>query len=505
MAFERIAQPDEYIPGEDTTQYLPSYVRDSLDKQLARYVGAPVDPRIHEALPVRALQDVMKLLADAAVDSALSAQIMAERIMQNAVLPESVALSAVIPRRAPTTKPTGSTKAPPATDITPPPSTPARPGLGNADGLEALSDTPAEEPVSPPSPEPVQPPPPVVSPPPSTSPSTSVASADSSLPTSSETATPLGDAPDVPSAPKPPRPPSATGTNRSAAPATGSATKPPSPGRTGNTPAALADEDPIAALKKGVSYLSNTVDSSGVNKEKLASDVLDTATSFLTSKQQDRRQQSQGNTALGKGKSFQPQKFLQDNGIEDLKAKNLTGDFDLASAESFGKAVGNELYERIQSGSFTAFYFALIIAVTKDAWDIVETFIDAGIVAAALSIFVDAVLFVILFRQYGWIRRIMITKILKRFVLVALAELIPIIGFVPFYALLILHIKRVADKDLQKHQKALRKVQDGQKEIARQAKISAQQKQQISAREKRQRRGRSRGRGAAGPGKKKAA
>lgn len=499
MAFERIAQPDEYIPGEDTTQYLPSYVRDSLDKQLARYVGAPVDPRIHDALPMRALQDVMKLLADAAVDSALSAQIMAERIMQNAVLPESVALSAVIPQRAPTTKPTGSTKAPPATDITPPPSTPARPGLGNADGLEALSDTPAEEPAPLPPPEPVSPPSPV------TSPSASVASADSSLPSSADTAAPLADTPDAPSVPQPSRSSSSTGTNQATTQSTGTATKPPSPGGSNKQSAVLADDDPIAALKKGASYLSNTVDSSGVNKEKLASDVLDTATSFLTSKQQDRRQQSQGQAPLGKGNAFQPQKFLQDNGIEDLKAKNLTGDFDLASAESFGKAVGNELYERIQSGSFTAFYFALLVAVTKDAWDIVETFIDAGIVAAALSIFVDAVLFVILFRQYGWIRRIMITKILKRFVLVALAELIPIIGFVPFYALLILHIKRVADKDLQKHQKALRKVQDGQKEIARQAKISAQQKQQISAREKRQRRARSRGRGAAGPGKKKAA
>jgi len=177
---------------------------------------------------------------------------------------------------------------------------------------------------------------------------------------------------------------------------------------------------------------------------------------------------------------FDPNKFIEQEGLEDLKHKNALGDKATVGAEGVGKKLGAELLHRIKTGSFRAFIFAFIIALIKDAWDIIETFIDGGIFASLLNVVISSALAVILFTQFGWMKRIIIQNFLKRFIIVVLAEFIPVIGFVPFYTILILYIKRKADQDLAKHQKAWKKLEKSFGDLEKKSKQSQKIKKKIN-------------------------
>ncbi len=181
--------------------------------------------------------------------------------------------------------------------------------------------------------------------------------------------------------------------------------------------------------------------------------------------------------------NFDFDKFVEQEGLDGLKHKNALGDKASSSAEGVGKQLGAELLNRIKTGSFKAFVFAMMLAVIKDAWDIVETFLDGGIFTSLLNIVIGGALSMIMFIQFGWMKRIIINTFLRRIILVVLAEFIPLIGFVPFYTLLILYIKHKSSEDIKKHHKALKKLEKSFGNLEKKSKHSQTTKRKINLKE----------------------
>lgn len=164
--------------------------------------------------------------------------------------------------------------------------------------------------------------------------------------------------------------------------------------------------------------------------------------------------------------NFNLQNFLQQEKLDiDAQTKN---NLQASGAAGVGKRLGSELKRRIATGDIRAYHIALMLALTKDAWDLVETFITGGLMASLLNIIISSALYIILYSQSGWIMGMIKRYYHQRIIAILLAEFVPILGFLPLYTFLIISLKRRADKDLKKHRQALKKISMGMNQLQKQ-------------------------------------
>ncbi|MBU0545826.1 hypothetical protein KKA13_01055 [Patescibacteria group bacterium] len=152
---------------------------------------------------------------------------------------------------------------------------------------------------------------------------------------------------------------------------------------------------------------------------------------------------------------------------EDMRIKRLMNeqgisfeqnatDMAAGSAEQAGQKYGRELNARIKSGAFTYFIIAIILSLVTDGWNIIEEFLDAGAISTIISIFLDAVMFALLWGEGTWFKRQIIKMLIWPLIAAVVIEFIPIINAFPSYTVGVLLMETEALKELKKNKGALK-------------------------------------------------
>jgi len=149
---------------------------------------------------------------------------------------------------------------------------------------------------------------------------------------------------------------------------------------------------------------------------------------------------------------IQIKRMMNEQGISF--EKNAT-DMAAGAAEQAGEKYGRELNARIKTGDFKYFFIAIILALIADGWNIVDEFLDAGLISTAISIFIDAAMFALLWGEGTWFKRQIIRMLIWPLIAVAVSEFIPIINFFPDYTIGVVLMEMAALRELMKNKGAL--------------------------------------------------
>ncbi len=187
-------------------------------------------------------------------------------------------------------------------------------------------------------------------------------------------------------------------------------------------------------------------------------------------------------TRQRKGDGMDAEEFARKHNV-DLEG-NVSGDPRAAAAGKVGEVFGKELSRRIATGSFRAFAIALTLALIKDGGDLVGL-ADAGtftyMILGSVDLMITAALSFIIASQTGWLKMKIQKVFIRKFVGSIVIELLPFGEFIPLYTVMILLLKRDADRDRKKHQKAQGDLQQQMKKISRRSIPKGRQLQRVTA------------------------